>query len=203
MSRILLTCMVLASVLVADELKMKDVNRMLYEAENKILIIDKKDLDGFIAENNKKAEAEADAKAKERMRAKVPDEVFLNLGTQTIVDSTPSREQAPLPETKKMVEKKVFSVDSLEKYKEFISLQKKSEFDVRYALKIRELLEVTKYVFHKNIDKEYFPEIKSLLLSEMKSNKKIDQKVFAQALNEMNYDIATEMLNEFSSLEES
>jgi len=197
MSKILLVCLVFVSLSIADELKMKDVNKMLYEAENKILIIDKKDLNSFIAEHNKKAEAKA-------LKKSVPEEVFLNLGTQTIVDSASSSSAAASlsPASEKKAEKKVFSIDGVEKYKEFISLHNKSEYEINYSLKLRELLEVTKYIFYKNLDKEYYPEIKSLLLIEAKNNKKIDQKVFKQALNEMTYEIATEMLNEFSSVEE-
>lgn len=219
------TFFVSCSILVGDELKMKEVNELLYNAQNKILIIDKKDLDGFIAENNKKVQEEADAKAKEKLKAGVPEEIFLNLNVPTIVDNTPSpspSQPAPpsiksvqnvpmqhqaatasVPQTiEKPIEKKVFSVENIEKYKEFIALQNKSEYDVRYSLKLRELLEVTKYIFSKNLDKDYYPEIKSLLLAEAKNNKKIEKGIFIQSLNEMNYDVASEMLSELASLEE-
>lgn len=205
MSKILLVCVVISSVLFADELMMKDVNKLLYEAQNKILIIDKKDLNGFIVENNKKAEAEAGLKAKERLVSKVPTEVFLNLGEPVIINDVPAiaATNTPIVEKKveKLIEKKVFSINNFEKYKEFIALQNKSEYNVSYTLKLYDLLKITQYLFNKNINEEYYPGIKSLLSGEIANNKSIEKKAFIEALDNMNYDIATEMLNEFSSVE--
>lgn len=171
MKKIVLCFLLGSTAILAADLKMSEVEALMNDKNRDVVVIDKKELTKYIVESKKEVVAETYIPILEEPKFLAPA-VVVEIKKEKIV------------------------VDGLETFKSSLLLEGNKNIEIEYNLDLFSALEITKYIFAENMQKERYHHIKNTLLAEGKKFNAIDYETFSAACEDMSEATANELINE-------
>lgn len=167
-------CFLLGSTAVlAADLKMSEVEALMNDKNRDVVVIDKKELTKYIVESKKEVAVDTYMPVSDEPKPG-------SLAPAVVVE----------------IKKEKIVVDGLETFKSSLLLEGNKNIEIEYNLDLFSALEITKYIFAENMQKERYHHIKDTLLAEGKKFNAIDYETFSAACEDMSEATANELINE-------